>query len=323
MLKESLLEVDYSNKSSINIYQELKALRNKILSYSMLQWIHPFTGRIISVTEPLGRISIMNHPRENRKRNVDNQISIITANLWHDWPRRRGFMERLECFKELVLKEDVDILLIQELARTKDFKTDEWLSEQLGMAYVYSRANGHASEMGFEEGIAILSRFPINRPRLAQLSDGKNLFVRRIALGVEINITGRNLLAFNVHLGINGRQNERQFQRLMNWVDEQSGSTPAIIGGDFNAGENTYQIRKAQGSWRDTFRERNPDKDGYTHEIQWPWGGILARSRLDYLFVNKGIGPWTIDEARQIQTSSCQISDHTPVLIKARISAEE
>jgi endonuclease/exonuclease/phosphatase family metal-dependent hydrolase len=321
VLNERYLKVDYSNTSSINIYQKLKALRGKIDRSSVLQWFQPFAGRVISVTEPLGRISIVDNPVENRIRISDEQISILTANLWHDWPRHRRFRERLECFLELVIEEDVDVLLLQETARTKDFRTDEWLSDQLGMAYVYSRANGHVGEIGFEEGLAVLSRFPINSPRLAQLSDHKYPFIRRIALGAEINFHERNLLAFTVHLSINGRHNQGQFHRLINWVDKQSGSAPAVIGGDFNARENTSQIRKAQNSWRDSFREFNPGQDGYTHEIQWPWGGILSRSRFDYLFLKKGIAPWEIDEARQIQSINCEVSDHTPVLIKARIPA--
>ena len=281
--------------------------------------LYPFAGRIISVTEPSGRITIMNDPGNMKKRTADEQISILTANLWHDWPRRRRLMERLECFSELVIEENIDILLLQELVRTKDFRSDEWLADQLDMAFVYSRANGHASQIGFEEGLAVFSRFPINNPRLAELSDHKIPFSRRIALGVEINLNGRGLLAFNVHLGINNRQNEGQIRRLIEWVDEQSRNAPAVIGGDFNARENTSQIREAQNSWRDSYRECNPHQDGYTHEIHSPWGGILSRSRVDYLFLKNGITSWGIDYAHQIQTNNCQVSDHTPVLINARL----
>jgi len=319
VLNERYLKVEYPNRSSLNFHRKLEVLGKRALRSSVLQRVQPFAQRISAVTEPSGRISIMDDPENYRGRTSDQHVAILTANLWHDWPRQRKFRERLECFVELVQKEAVDILLLQELARIKDFKTDEWLADQLGMAYVYSRANGHASEIGFEEGLAVFSRFPINKPRLVQLSDHKNPFVRRIALGTSIEVYGGNLLAFTVHLGINGRQNESQFCRLINWVEEQSGSVPAVIGGDFNARENTSQIRHAQNSWQDSFREINPDDDGFTHEIQWPWGGTLTRSRLDYLFLRKGKIPWRVDEARHIETDDCSVSDHKPVLIKARI----
>lgn len=319
LLNERYLKVEYPQTSSLNFHRKLEALGKRTLRSSVLQRVKPFARRISSVTEPSGRISIMDDPENYRGRTSDEHVVILTANLWHDWPRQRRLRERLECFVELVQKEAVDILLLQELTRTKDFKTDQWLADQLGMAYVYSRANGDAGEIGFEEGLAVFSRFPIKKPRLAQLSDHKNPFFRRIALGTLIEIYGENLLAFTVHLGINGRQNESQIFRLINWVEKQSGSVPAVIGGDFNARENTSQIRNAQNSWQDSFREFNPDDDGFTHEIQWPWGGTLTRSRLDYLFLRKGNIPWIVDEARHIEIDECSVSDHTPVLIKARI----
>lgn len=319
VLNERYLQVEYPNTHSLNFHRKLKAFWEKPLHSSVLQKVQLVAKRIISVTEPSGRISIMDDPENHGERISDEHVSILTANLWHDWPRQRRIRERLDRFVELVQKEAVDILLLQELARTKDFKTDRWLADQLGMAYVYSRANGNAREIGFEEGLAVFSRFPIKKPRLAELSDHKNPFFRRIALGTSIEVNGGDLLAFTVHLGINGRQNESQFYRLANWVEEQSGNVPAVIGGDFNASETTSQIRSAQNSWHDSFREINPEDDGYTHEIQWPWGGTLTRSRLDYLFLRKGDFPWRVDEARHVEMKDCSVSDHTPVLIKARI----
>jgi hypothetical protein len=163
VLNERNLKVEYPNTSSLNFHRKLKVLGKRTLHSSVLQRVQPIAQRISAVTEPSGRISIMDDPENYRGRTSDQHVAILTANLWHDWPRRRRFRERLECFVELVQKEAVDILLLQELARIKDFKTDEWLADQLGMAYVYSRANGHVSEIGFEEGLAVFSRFPIKR----------------------------------------------------------------------------------------------------------------------------------------------------------------
>lgn len=261
----------------------------------------------------------MDYPVIYDRKASGEQIAIMTANLWHDWPRNRKLRRRLECFVELVKDERVDILLLQEMARTREFRADKWLSEQLGMAYVYSRANGHEGGIGFEEGLAIFSRFPISKPRMAQLSDQKNPFHRRIALGASINTNSGEFLAVSVHLAINRCKNQTQLWRLKNWIDEQSGIGSAVIGGDFNARENSPQIRFAQNSWRDTYREINPQDDGYTHRLQWPWGGTLRRSRLDYLFLRKGEFPWKVDEAQHLELDGCAISDHLPVLIRARV----
>ena len=65
--------------------------------------------------------------------------------------------QRLEGFAGMVKDENVDVILLQEVTHRSEYHVDQWLSERLGMAYVYSRANGHESGIGFEEGLAVLS----------------------------------------------------------------------------------------------------------------------------------------------------------------------
>ena len=317
VLNEIKLEAEFPATNSTKLLKKIKKWGKRTLKSTALQKINPLAQRILSVAEPTGRILMLDDPDKTEIKSPNDHITILTANLWHDWPRYRNLRDRLECFVKLVKEERVDIVLLQELARTQEFAADEWLSKQLGMSYVYSRANGHSHGIGFEEGLAVYSRFPIRKPRLAQLSDQQNPFFRRIALGTSIETSLGEFVAFSVHLGINGRQNETQISRLINWVEHQSGNVSAVIGGDFNARENTPQIRHAQESWQDTYRNLNPGEDGFTHEIHWPWGGILKRSRLDYLFLRKGDLPWKVLEARHIEIKGCPVSDHKPVLIKA------
>jgi endonuclease/exonuclease/phosphatase family metal-dependent hydrolase len=212
----------------------------------------------------------------------------------------------------------VDVLLLQEVTRTKDFHSDEWLSQRLGMAYVYSRANGHSNGIGFEEGLAILSRFPIGAPLIYQLSNGKNPFVRRVALGTTIFTPCGELLTFSVHLGLLPRKNAEQQSRLHAWVDQEAGEKPALVGGDFNSDENSPQIKNTQSHWLDTFRYLYPHKDGVTHEIKTPWGGILHRARLDYIFFRHGRSRWIISEASHLKPSLKPHSDHRAVLVRLR-----
>lgn len=275
--------------------------------------------QLVSVTKPAGKISILEDPKSKKENPAHDKVRILTANLFHDWPRKRRLKERLECFVELVDRVGADILLLQEIARTKEIYADEWLGDQLGMAYVYSRANGHVKEIGFEEGLGVFSRFPIRKPRLTQLSDQINPFHRRIALGAAISTNIGDIVAFSVHLAINNRMNLSQMSRLRNWVDEQSGEMPAVIGGDFNADEHSPQIRSTQNSWCDSYREINPDDEGYTHQLNWPWGETIRQSRLDYLFLHRGDSDWRVEQARHIERKDCRISDHRPVLITTKM----
>jgi endonuclease/exonuclease/phosphatase family metal-dependent hydrolase len=320
VLNEIELEVDIPKNTFVKLLQDIKLWGKNNLNPNLLRIIEPVTTSIFSAAAPSTRVMIKNTPENAVINTSGEEISILTANLWHDWPRHRDLRKRLECFVNLVQEEEIDIILLQELARTQKFAADEWLSKELGMAYVFSRANGSSGSIGFEEGLAVFSRYPISKPRVAQLSDQSNPFVRRIALGTTIETPLGNFLVFNVHLGLNGRQNEAQLSRLMKWVESESRNGAAVIGGDFNAREHTRQIKVAQTSWQDSYRDINPGGDGFTHQVKWPWGRNIIQSRLDYLFLKTGVNPWTILEANHIEVGDCMVSDHKPVLIRTLIN---
>lgn len=316
LFTNKFIKVAYPSPNTLKIYQKIKVL-GEMISRNNKLW--PVVRRIISVTKPSGQISILENPNASQELPKEEEVKILSANLYHDWPRKRRLKARLECFADMVEEHSADILLLQEIARTKDIFVDEWLGERLGMAYVYSRANGNLNNIGFEEGLGVFSRFPISRPRLTQLSDQRNPFVRRIALGASIRTHIGEIIGFSVHLAINNRMNQSQVSRLINWVSEQSEGIPAVIGGDFNAPENSPQMLSTPESWQDSFREVNPFDKGYTHQIELPWGESLRQSRLDYLFLRRGKNQWVIEDARHLKVDDCSISDHRLVLAKARI----
>jgi endonuclease/exonuclease/phosphatase family metal-dependent hydrolase len=314
------LKVAYPSSKPLSIYKKIKRFGGKFLRSINNQQIIPFINRVISISKPSGKVYLVSNPDLSIEESKINPITFLSVNLWHDWPRVRGLKARLKCFVELVLSENVDILLLQELIRTGDFHADKWLSHKLGMAYIYSRSNGNAPEIGFEEGLAIFSRFPIKNHRLAQLSDQNNPFSRRMALGTSIETKQGDIDVYSVHLGLLGHQNRKQFSHLRQWVEAQSGRIPTVIGGDFNAEENSPQIRSVKKSWHDSYRSMNPNGDEHSHELRWPWGNVIKRSRLDYLFFRRGTHSWEVEEARHIDTNSCPLSDHRPVLVRASIN---
>jgi len=320
LISQKYLKVAYPSSNPLSLYKKINNFGGKVFRVLKNQQIKPIIKRVRSVVRPSGKVHIIAEPRFSAANTEEKPLTFLSANLWHDWPRNRRIRARLQCFVDLVLNEDVDILLIQELMRTKDFHADKWLSDRLGMAYIYSRSNGNAQEIGFEEGLAIFSRYPIRSHRLAQLSDQNNPFSRRMALGTSVETNLGELDVYSVHLGLLGRQNKRQFFNLKKWVEEQSGRMPAVIGGDFNAQENTSQIRSAKRSWYDSHRSMNPDGNEHSHELRWPWGQVIKRSRLDYLFLRRGMRAWEVDEARHINTDGCPLYDHRPVLVRASLN---
>ena len=316
-LENSLLVVEEIHVEGVDrrrpgIYRIVR----KLLSLPGFRILLPLARRVAGVTEMPGRISFQAMPaRETSVRGCQG-LTVISANLWHDWPKRRRVVERLEAFARLVDEHQADILLLQEVARTTDFWTDQWLAHRLGMAYVYSRANGHLGGIGFEEGLAVFSRYPLGRPVLRQLSPVNNQFVHRLALGTQIQSPCGNLLAFSVHLSLMEKQNASEATHLTDWVDDVSREGPALVGGDFNAGEGSNQIKQLQRSWLDTFRHLNPFADGATHELHWPWGRALRRARLDYIFLKARRDQWKVLEAHHLETPGERHSDHRAVLLR-------
>jgi len=303
-----------TTKKHANLSSIRKLRKN--LAFPALKSLAGFIRRISGVTETPSGPDIQTIAQPTIKQKDCKGLTVISANLWHDWPLYRRSLDRLEAFAQLVEEHQADVLLLQEVSRTSSLHTDDWLSQRLGMTSIYSRANGYLPGIGFEEGLAILSRHPLNQPALHQLSPKSNPFVHRLALGSQVDTPCGSLAAFSVHLSINGKQNTQQAEKLQTWVQEISNSMPALVGGDFNASESSRAIGSLRQRWLDTFRHLNPLADGTTHEIHWPWGKPLRRSRLDYIFLKAEQTQWKLLEALHLETPGHKHSDHRAVMLR-------
>jgi endonuclease/exonuclease/phosphatase family metal-dependent hydrolase len=306
---------ELSSEIASPAFLRAKSIAGRLLRLPGLRRLRPLARRAMVVAEPAGWLTMRATP-DQKAQPGSGGVTILSANLWHDWPRHRRLVERLETFARLVERQNVDVVLLQEVTRTSDLWVDKWLFDRLGMAYVYSRANGAEKGIGFEEGLAVLSRFQLSKPRLVQLGDRYNPFVRRLALGATVETDYGKLLTFSVHLGLARRHNASQMAHLREWVRDSAGDLPALIGGDFNAQEASSQIRQTQTKWLDTFRHLHPKADGATHELRGPGGRLIKRSRLDYIFLQPGSVGWKVLEARHFNTEDQPHSDHFAVLTR-------
>lgn len=252
----------------------------------------------------------------------DRCLTVISANLLNPYFRpgrvdRAALLRRLERFARLVEAEQGDILLCQEVGRGRDFRVDTWLAARLGMNAFYERANGHAERWGREEGLAILSHYPLADPVSCLLGGG---FWRRPALGATVDTPLGPIAVYNVHLSLRRWRNRRQPAHLGAWVEATAGSMTAIIGGDFNAGEESPGVSTLRGRWIDTFRVQNPvAKVIATHAIK-PLGRELGRRRIDYIFLRSGVPNIRVVTSHHMGGDD-PFSDHLAVVARLERSA--
>ena len=276
--------------------------------------------RIRSLTGSARQINSRLRPRRPFAPAAGDLI-VMSANLWHDWPRHRRLPDRLEAFASLVEESGAQVVLLQEVLRTPDFRTDTWLADRLGMAFAYARANGNSDAIGFEEGSAVLSRYPLLELQQTTLLPSVSRFVSRIALGARLDLPCCDLWAFSTHLSLMRSHNQPQLQALRRWISDISGGVSALIGGDFNASERSEGIKMAQHAWVDTYRSVNPEGEAPTHSLHWPWGGLIRRERLDYVFLHRQDPGWQVVETRHVSTPVRPHSDHAAVLTRLRYRA--
>lgn len=244
------------------------------------------------------------------------RLTVISANVLNPFFRigrvdMVALLRRLEAFAGLAEAMQAEILLCQEIGRSKDFRVDTWLAERMGFSSLYHRANGRAGRVGREEGLAILSRYPLRNPVSIMLSRG---LWRRPALGAVIDTPLGEIAIYTTHFSLRPWRNRRQPERLRAWVEATAAGRPAIIGGDFNATAATAHIAALNERWIDTWRMINPTADGYTHELRL-FGRVVARRRIDYIFLRP--------TGREIRVANCShqntippFSDHLAVVAR-------
>jgi endonuclease/exonuclease/phosphatase family metal-dependent hydrolase len=233
------------------------------------------------------------------------KIRVVTLNLLHGAPipgarpARVTVEKRLAWTAEHLAHEKPDVVLLQEASvRSRHGNTAETLARELGMDYVYARANPApllrplntgrlVRRIAFEEGPAVLSRLPILEHRVHRLSPPMRLLERRIALEALLEGPLGCFSVFSVHLSSGSQAGRRrQIGALVEAVDASPHPHPVIVGGDFNAEEHSHEIRLLTDlrGWVDSFRHLHDEAEGHT------WGQVLvdtastAGRRIDFLF---------------------------------------
>jgi endonuclease/exonuclease/phosphatase family metal-dependent hydrolase len=131
---------------------------------------------------------------------------------------------------------------------------------------------------------------------------------------------GPAFYAYNVHLDHQSQPSrERSAALLLARIGERDPKAPAVVTGDFNAGESNPAAAAMRASFRDSFRVLHPDAaeagtfNGFTF-------GQTAGEKIDFVFVEPGV---EVLDASIVRTSrdGRYPSDHFPVTARIRFPA--
>lgn len=258
-------------------------------------------------------------------------LRLVTLNLWQE---QGPWEQRLELAGRRLADLETDVICLQEVRHVEGRIPNQaaTLAAALGgMAWTYEPAQQWG---GGEEGVGILSRWPLEQRAMCELptAEGRS---RRVCLGAHVRApTGARVWVYTTHLAWrldDGLLREQQVLAVDAFVRRRPG--PWILAGDFNATPDADEVRFLRGQTtlagrrtyhQDAFACCNPGAPGvtwarenpYTRQLHW----LEPDRRLDYVFVSpvtrEGVG--RVRACRRVltrpDTRGVWCSDHFGVL---------
>jgi endonuclease/exonuclease/phosphatase family metal-dependent hydrolase len=173
---------------------------------------------------------------------LPNQLRVVTFNI-HMEPAEK-IARGIKADRAI---RDADVIVMQEVDRRepKGVPAEQWCSGACGVAkelgYYSVFAPGHGVPGG-SHGVAVLSRAPITSASVIELPYFNVVFNsgRRVAMAVTLEIEGKPITVYAVHLDNRLTVTDRRTQMLPVLAHAKRQQTPVIIAGDFNTSPFTW-----------------------------------------------------------------------------------
>jgi endonuclease/exonuclease/phosphatase family metal-dependent hydrolase len=253
------------------------------------------TGLLVSFISPAAATS----------EDVLRPLRVVTFNLLHDGAGsgfvngRTHLEERLDMAIRELKALDPDVVAVQEASDSRlHGNVSERLAAALGFHVVFEAATEHVfglqplnwlivHVLGFKEGSAILSRFPIIASQAHDLPRCQKRLEPRIMLQATLGTAWGPLQIFSAHTG---RGEECQLSRAGEIVRDRLGDGPSLLMGDFNATETTEVLigLTKDAGFIDAFRAANPAIDGPTVWQRIDSSEPTVSRRVDFVFLLNG-----------------------------------
>ncbi len=233
---------------------------------------------------------------------TEGSLRVLSLNLLHGFPRFEQLDARLELIAAEIRRLDPDLVCLQEVPWHWG-SAARALAQSTGLNYLFLRANGNRWTILFEEGEAILSRYPLRDAAVTELQASAGPFEHRVALQATAVTPWGDLRVVSTHLTHGDPAvNEAQVASLIAFVAAGDASAPAIVAGDFNAQEDSPQIQALRAvGWIDTYRAAQPHDPGHTcciDDLTDP--NQILDKRIDYIFLLSGGESVSVVDSRVI-----------------------
>jgi endonuclease/exonuclease/phosphatase family metal-dependent hydrolase len=256
----------------------------------------------------------------------------MTFNIWNyqgDWQRRREIIARL------IDAHRPDVVALQETRH--DFRHERGsgqggqLADLLGYHVTAAVAHTYLHFLRVDEGLTILTAAPplrIMRRGLTRAPLVRRMLVpelrgdgnQRLCLGVALAFAGREIHIYDTHFSLSARARLTNAIECLHFIEEESGTVPAILMGDLNADPWDPPIRYLcgelsidgrTGDFLDCWPAVHPGDPGLTDET---WS---LRRRIDYVLGrNLPSPPARAELVGAGRIDGAYASDHAAVLVE-------
>ena len=270
-----------------------------------------------------------NHGRNFVLSRTPLKLMILNLHCYQEDEQDRKFWQIAQAIADL----EVDVVCLQEVAEYWNNGHGDWPSNSANIInkrlprpfHIYSDWS-HLGFDKFREGVAILSRYPLDEQEARYVSESWDVYSihsrKVVAARIDVPHIGP-INVFSAHLSWWEDGFQQQFQRLSAWAESKHGpdTRATLLCGDFNiaAGSTGYQLVVNSHEYEDQYLAANaPALFDRIFRVNDPhWRDAFADDyRIDYIFMNKASG-LQVGSARTVFTDLDygRVSDHCGYLM--------
>ncbi len=232
------------------------------------------------------------------------QIKVVSWNIWQGY--------HLKEVISFLTKSNADVIGLQEVIEKDGTNIAAVIAKELSYECAYHRAIDK-TRLGFPQGNAILSKYPIEKSIPHMLSDMS--FYKdtaetepRLAVEAKINIKDKLLTVFTVHLAYSHKfQNSEMRNLQVDNLIKLLSDTRTVLIGDFNSHPDSSYMAKLSDVMVNTDKDlTTPTWTIYPFDYEG-FKETELRHRLDYIFVSKDI------KVDSFKVEDSKGSDHLPI----------